>query len=391
MMLDLFITKFEATNTMKQLLAMALVCAVAPAMAVKFNDVSGDVNAPMTTYGNPNVDILGLEIVTDLDTNNNNEPRVTFTFTTVGPDMQNPNWIKLVMAIHGPDTGSGYNTGLSTGWPRLFNIAGGSNRWIGGWVDGAFGGFEARIWNGTDFGGGTPAGATWLGTPGMISMITGNTATYQVYLSTLGLQLGDTIHFEATTTGGDDDDGAWDPISMYQNQITAPDQQITTAGDLMYTFSTNTSSQTISGNLQLNDVVMTNSRQIRYAVMVGTSAITTGSVLATTASAGFSIDVPSTASGAATIVFDGSSFLKNSVPVNLTGANQAITGNVVMVNGDVDTSGEVDAADIDQTIADFGQMWPGGTGNPNSDVDASGEVDAADIDVVIANFGAGDL
>ena len=175
---------------MKQLLAMALVCAVAPAMAVKFNDVSGDVNAPMTTYGNPNVDILGLEIVTDLDTNNNNEPRVTFTFTTVGPDMQNPNWIKLVMAIHGPDTGSGYNTGLSTGWPRLFNIAGGSNRWIGGWVDGAFGGFEARIWNGTDFGGGTPAGATWLGTPGMISMISGNTATYQVYLSTLGLQLG---------------------------------------------------------------------------------------------------------------------------------------------------------------------------------------------------------
>ncbi len=54
-----------------------------------------------------------------------------------------------------------------------------------------------------------------------------------------------------------------------------------------------------------------------------------------------------------------------------------------LTNGDVDGSGEVDAADIDEVIADFGQTsaWI------LSDVDGSGEVDAADIDIVIANFG----
>ena len=54
-------------------------------------------------------------------------------------------------------------------------------------------------------------------------------------------------------------------------------------------------------------------------------------------------------------------------------------------NGDPDNSDEVDAADIDLVIANFGQL-----GDPNSiaaDVNGSGEVDAADIDVVIVNFG----
>ncbi len=58
--------------------------------------------------------------------------------------------------------------------------------------------------------------------------------------------------------------------------------------------------------------------------------------------------------------------------------------NFNLTNGDVDGSGEVDAADIDEVIADFGQTsaWV------LSDVDGSGEVDAADIDIAIANFGA---
>ena len=64
-----------------------------------------------------------------------------------------------------------------------------------------------------------------------------------------------------------------------------------------------------------------------------------------------------------------------------------ITANFVLVNGDVDESGEVDAADIDAVIAAFGNTNPPPT---LVDVDGSGEVDAADIDLVIANFGATD-
>ncbi len=62
--------------------------------------------------------------------------------------------------------------------------------------------------------------------------------------------------------------------------------------------------------------------------------------------------------------------------------------NFNFVNGDVDGSGEVDAADIDAVIAAFGNA----VGGPdpyaaNEDVDGSGEVDAADIDIVISKFG----
>ncbi len=55
-------------------------------------------------------------------------------------------------------------------------------------------------------------------------------------------------------------------------------------------------------------------------------------------------------------------------------------------NGDVDNSGEVDAADIDAVIANFGATGAA----VQEDCDGSGEVDAADIDLVIANFGGTD-
>lgn len=57
--------------------------------------------------------------------------------------------------------------------------------------------------------------------------------------------------------------------------------------------------------------------------------------------------------------------------------------NAVLTNGDADQSGEVDAADIDMVIADFGSV-----AGADTDADMSGEVDAADIDIVIANFGS---
>ena len=68
----------------------------------------------------------------------------------------------------------------------------------------------------------------------------------------------------------------------------------------------------------------------------------------------------------------------------LPGSNFSL-GTILLTNGDVDDSGEVDAVDIDEVIAQFGSVDP-----INADVDSSGEVDAVDIDIVIANFGAVD-
>ncbi len=141
-------------------------------------------------------------------------------------------------------------------------------------------------------------------------------------------------------------------------------------------------SANLTGNLNLLDTgVFAFNRSISYVVKQGTSTIGSGTVIATASSSSFSLSVPSTATGAATIEWDGSSFLLRKSNVNLTGSNIAL-GSVNLQNGDVDNSGEVDAADIDAVIAVFGS-----TANAPTDADVSGEVDAADIDLVIANFG----
>ncbi len=91
---------------------------------------------------------------------------------------------------------------------------------------------------------------------------------------------------------------------------------------------------------------------------------------------------PTETSGTRSLVFQTRSGLRRSVIVSLQPT--PVSGMVVgLTNGDVDNSGEVDAADIDIAIANFGA-----TNVTNPDVDCSGEVDAADIDVIIANFGA---
>ncbi len=145
--------------------------------------------------------------------------------------------------------------------------------------------------------------------------------------------------------------------------------------------------QTLSGTLNLNDTVFGGAytRTITGTVKQGATTIGTITVNSINASSvAFSGDIPASATGAATIEWDGGSFLLRKTNITLTGSNLAV-GTVSMQNGDVDNSGEVDAADIDEVIANFGSG-----ADINSDVDVSGEVDAADIDIVIANFGGTD-
>ncbi|MBL8059309.1 MAG: hypothetical protein JNK63_01180 [Chthonomonas sp.] len=95
------------------------------------------------------------------------------------------------------------------------------------------------------------------------------------------------------------------------------------------------------------------------------------------------VGFPNDVRGEYQLVIDGGSWLKKKVNINLTETG-LFEFKVPMQNGDPDGSGEVDAADIDLVIANFGGT---GVGPNNGDVDLSDEVDAADIDVVIANFG----
>ena len=83
---------------------------------------------------------------------------------------------------------------------------------------------------------------------------------------------------------------------------------------------------------------------------------------------------------------DSTLFLRRKVGSVAIGSSGASGVPFVLQNGDVDDSGEVDAADIDAVIVAFGSTDP----SINEDADGSQEVDAADIDLVIANFGGTD-
>lgn len=140
---------------------------------------------------------------------------------------------------------------------------------------------------------------------------------------------------------------------------------------------------TVSGNLTLLDTVPGPgyTRSILVEVVAGTQTFFTNANIAGNGT--YSISVPANLVGSAQLRADGSSFLKTLTTVNLTGSD--VIKDLTLRNGDVDNTGEVDAADIDAVIAAFGSA-----GQPVTDVDMSGEVDAADIDIVISNFGETD-
>lgn len=143
----------------------------------------------------------------------------------------------------------------------------------------------------------------------------------------------------------------------------------------------------ISGNLYLQDTLFESSytRAITGAVKQGTDTVGSFAVTGiTTSTASFTVSVPGSVTGPATLELDGSSFLKRKVAIVLN--NGALNvGTINLVNGDVDHSGEVDAIDVDQVIFEFGSF-----ADTDADVNVTGEVDAADIDIVIANFGQED-
>ena len=168
---------------------------------------------------------------------------------------------------------------------------------------------------------------------------------------------------------------------------------ITTSSGSQPYFNLAVAGQAVPFSISLQDVgPMAYQRPMTITAMVGTTALYSNTVLVGTASsvsavtANFPVTMPAGVSGAASIVLEGASFPVSRTRAELWHFDQANLGVINIQNGDVDLSGEVDAADIDSVIADFSSIYPGGP-NSNNDVDVSGEVDAADIDVVIANFG----
>lgn len=142
--------------------------------------------------------------------------------------------------------------------------------------------------------------------------------------------------------------------------------------------------QTLSGNLVLNDTVNTfaTPRNIAYSVHLGTEVLASGSVIATGPTTPFEIRVPILGPTYVEIDWQGGTFLTRKIGVSLTDTNQSIN-TVSLVNGDTDGTNEIGLNDIDVAISNYGSS------EPSCDVNASGEVGLADLDVIINNYGMG--
>jgi len=196
---------------------------------VTYPDATGEIDPGIATAGGT----LDFTVSTVSHTASN----LIFKFTVNG-NTSTTDWGKILVGIA---TGEGSSTTTGNGWGRPINLnspIGGMNYQIGAWHDGGTG---AQLWrytgswalNGT---------AAYASTPGSTTDV-----QFTVSLADLGLELGQTIFFDAYTSGGGGTDGA----------IDAAARQSTTIAGWGDTYTSNTSngifSYTLGTTLSLNE------------------------------------------------------------------------------------------------------------------------------------------
>jgi hypothetical protein len=222
--------------TLKSMLISAMAVSAVAANAVVYTDATGDLTSPMP-FGNNNLDIASLEIT-------NTATTISFKWTTAGTTLAGGgnDWGKYLVLIRRPGASSLDTSPTGNGWGRRVTLAGGSDRYLGGWVDGG-GGVESRSFDGTNWG--TLNAASY--TSGASISISGNTYTQTVNLSNMGLAIGDTFTFDGATTGGTGSDGAWDLLSMSTPSAANTDSFVVSNSNLTYTVVPEPATMTILG------------------------------------------------------------------------------------------------------------------------------------------------
>lgn len=170
-------------------------------------DSVGDID-PGLANGNGTLDILSMEVTSDATD-------LMFSLTLNG-DVSTTDWGKFLIGIA---TGDTLGTTTGNGWARPINLdapVGGMNFWIGSWVDAGGG---AQLWaydNGT---------SSWTG-PSVLGAYTfsggvQSTVDFTISLSALGISAGDTIYFDAYSSGGGVTDTAIDALSNPNVAVTS--------------------------------------------------------------------------------------------------------------------------------------------------------------------------
>lgn len=193
-------------------LSIPLVTGQLGAQITTFNDATNDI-APGISTGGGTLDIVKMEVV---DT----ETDVVFTMTVNG-NTATTDWGNFMVGIANQKT-PGTTAVNGNGWSRPINlIAGATNgvtngmtHWIGSWVSGSGG---SQLW--------TYGTTSWTGPTALAGFASSagsqSTITYTVSKESLGVTNGDTIIFDAYSSGGGGSDSAVDALSNPSNSITS--------------------------------------------------------------------------------------------------------------------------------------------------------------------------
>lgn len=177
---------FTMTRNLKTFAFLGLALAAVASQAVTYNDAPNDEGLTGGSVGG-HMDILSIDVT-------NTATDISFKFTVNG-DLVATNWGKYCVVLNNLSNGTVDTSVHNNGWGRHFQLTGGSNAFIGSWVDQPTNNQLNYTYNGS-----------WNQNSQVTNTITGTSmVTLTASLSDLGLSVGDTMIFDAVTTGGGDD------------------------------------------------------------------------------------------------------------------------------------------------------------------------------------------
>ena len=218
------------------------------AQVTSISDAVGEINSGIATAGGT-LDIVKMDVTDSTDD-------IIFTLTVNG-NISSTDWGNFMIGIANQKTAG---STLGNGWGRPINLnAGGGNgmtHWIGSWVGGGGG---SQLWT-YSVGGGSGTGSNWSGPATLksfsLSPGTQSTISYTVTKASLGVATGDTIKFDAYSSGGGPGDSAVDALANPSTSITSWSQEYTSQGANLKSYtlvnSANNTTATISFSVNLN-------------------------------------------------------------------------------------------------------------------------------------------
>ena len=221
-------------------------------------DATGEISPNLGTTGDGTLDIVKVE-VGDTTTD------VVFRLTVNG-DVSTTGWGNFMIGIanqkiNGTTTGNGWARPINLNAGVINGVTYGMTHWIGSWVGGGGG---AQVWthNGASW---TESAATYSGNLPGFSLLAGTQSviTYTVPKATLGVVNGDTIRFDAYSSGGGSSDSAVDALANPNTSITGWGGPYTSSG-------ANLASYTLANTMLNTTQAITFSANMNHQIVLGT-------------------------------------------------------------------------------------------------------------------------